>query len=131
VAATLPADCTPCLVNRAVLASVSGDQAGAEALFAAGLRLDPALASTLVTWGRERLTWGRLDAAIQAFQAAAKIAPRWADPLHWWGETLLLKGDAKGAAAKFAQAEPLAPKWGRLHLKWGVALAKLGKADDA
>jgi tetratricopeptide (TPR) repeat protein len=124
-------DCAACLSARAVLASISGDRPGADALFAAAARLDPRGSDDTITWGRERLAWGRPNAAIAVFQTAARASPKFADPLHWWGETLLVKGDAKGAAAKFAQAEPLAPKWGRLHLKWGVALAKLGKADDA
>jgi tetratricopeptide (TPR) repeat protein len=131
VAATLPADCVDCFVSRAVLASIAGDRAGAEALFAAAVRLDPVSANTLLTWGRERLAWGRPDAAIETFAAAARVAPRFADPLAWWGEALLIKGDAAGAAGKFAQAEPMAPKWGRLHLKWGEALARQGKADAA
>ncbi len=131
IAATLPADCAGCLSARAVLASVSGDRAGADALFAAAARLEPRGSDDTITWGRERLAWGRPDAAIEVFRSAARASPRWADPLHWWGETLLLKGDARGAAAKFAQAERFAPKWGRLHLKWGMALARLGKTEEA
>jgi tetratricopeptide (TPR) repeat protein len=131
IAAALPPDCAPCLSARAVLASVSGDRPGADALFAAAARIDPRGSDDTITWGRERLAWGRPDAAIAVFRAAARASPRWADPLAWWGEALLIKGDPRGAAAKFAQAERYAPKWGRLHLKWGEALAKLGRTAEA
>lgn len=131
VGATLASDCYPCLVARGRAATLAGDAAAADRLFAEAARQGPSLPHAFNAWGRAKLARGDADGAIALFQTAQAKGPRWADPPHYRGEALLAKGDARRAVDAFKTADRMAPQWGRNHLLWGEALARLGKAGQA
>jgi tetratricopeptide (TPR) repeat protein len=129
--ATTPADCYPCAIARARIATLAGDPLGADAAFAEAVRLAPSLPLADAVWARVLLNRGDIAAAISHAKRAAALGPRFADPLEYWGEALLRQGDARGAEAKFRAANALAPSWGANHMHWGEALMRQGRAAEA
>lgn len=124
-------DCYPCLMVRAQIASLQGQQARADWWFARATAIGPSLPFAEAEWGKTLLARGKQDDAIAKFKLANKKSPHFADALEGWGEALMAKNRSDLAVAKFAEAEKYAPNWGRLHLKWGEALAYAGKKEEA
>ncbi|MBA2590615.1 MAG: hypothetical protein H0U98_18545 [Alphaproteobacteria bacterium] len=129
--APTPADCYPCLRQRARIAEVRGQRARADWWFSRAAAIGPSLPFAHTEWGEALLARGKPDAAIEKFKLAKQKGSHFADPLEGWGEALMAKNQSHLALAKFKEAEKYAPNWGRLHLKWGEALAYAGKPDEA
>jgi tetratricopeptide (TPR) repeat protein len=128
---SMPADCYPCLVARAQVAALQGQNGRADYWFARATQQAPSLPFADADWGQALLKRGQPDAAIEKFKLSIAKGPHFADPLEGWGEALMAKSQSHLAVAKFAAAEKYAPNWGRLHLKWGEALYYAGKKDEA
>jgi tetratricopeptide (TPR) repeat protein len=127
----MPADCYPCLIARAQVALMQGQQARADFWFDRAVQSNPSIPMAYAAWGRAFLERHQPDTAIEKFKLANQKGPHFADPLEYWGEALMAKNQSHLALAKFAEAEKYAPNWGRLHLKWGEALVYAGKPDEA
>ena len=127
----MPADCYPCLIARAQVAALQGQNTRADWWFARALAIGPSLPYAETEWGRALLARGKPDAAIEQFRLANKKGPHFADPLEFWGEALIVQNRSDLALKKFAEAGKYAPNWGRLHMKWGEALAWAGKPAEA
>ncbi len=130
IAATV-ADCYPCLIARARIAALGGQQSHADFWFARAVGSAPSIPKAYWAWGEVLLTRGKPDDAIAQFKLANRRGPHFADALEGWGEALMAKNQSHLALAKFEGANKYAPNWGRLHLKWGEALAYSGKPADA
>lgn len=128
---TTPLDCSLCLRNRARIAAIAGDHAGADRWFAEAVRQTPSLPFALADWARALLDRGDLAGALAKARQANDLAPRFAEPLEIWAEALLRQGQFAPAEARLRAAAGLAPRWGRNQLMWGEALARLGKPDQA
>ena len=127
-----PTDCYGCLLERAHIAEMRGEQARADSWFARARHRQRLRSRWPIANGaRCLLARGKPDAAIEKFKLANQKGPHFADPLEGWGEALMAKNQSHLALAKFAEAEKYAPNWGRLHLKWGEALVYAGKRDEA
>jgi tetratricopeptide (TPR) repeat protein len=129
--ADMPADCYPCLIERARVSELEGQHARADWWFARAESAGPSIPFAEEAQGRALLARGQPDEAIEKFKLSNRKGPHFADPLEGWGEALMAKNQSHLALAKFAEAEKYAPNWGRLHLKWGEALAYAGKKDEA
>jgi len=129
--APTPANCYPCLINRAKIAELRGQHGRADWWFARAVAEAPSFAFAYNEEGRTLLARGKPDEAVARFTIANQKSPHFADPLEGWGEALMAKNQSHLALAKFAEAEKYAPNWGRLHLKWGEALAYSGRRDEA
>jgi tetratricopeptide (TPR) repeat protein len=129
--ATTPLDCYRCVDARGVIASASGDWAGADRWFAEAARLGPSLPFAYTDQAQGRLARGDSAGAVALLQTAYAKSPHYADALELWGEALARRGDWAGAVAKYAEADRYAPQWGRNHLMWAEALAKAGKTAEA
>jgi len=130
IAAT-PADCYDCLIVRARIAELEGQQGRADYWFARAVQQAPSIPMAYADWGQSMLERGQPDAAIEKFKLANQKGPKFADPLEMWGEALMKKNRSDLALAKFTEAGKYAPNWGRLHLKWGEALGYAGRKDEA
>jgi len=126
-----PTDCYPCLIARAKIAGMQGQNARADTWFERAATAGPSLPQAHAEWGRYLLDRGDPNGAIAKFAISRQTGPNFADPLVYWGEALIAKNQSHLALTKFRQAEALAPNWGRLHLKWGEALFYAGKKDEA
>jgi tetratricopeptide (TPR) repeat protein len=126
-----PADCYPCLIGRAEVARMQGQDSRADAWFARAEAIGPSLPFAAQEWGQALLARGDAAGAIAKFKLSNAKGPHFADPLEGWGEALMAQNRSDLALAKFAQANALAPNWGRLHLKWGEALLYAGKKAEA
>jgi tetratricopeptide (TPR) repeat protein len=126
-----PSDCYPCLIARAKIAEMQGQQPRADWWFAQAVQSAPSIPFAYSYRGEALLGRGQPDAAIAQFKLANQKGPHFADALEGWGEALMAKNKSHLAVAKFAEAEKYAPNWGRLHLKWGEAQFYAGKADEA
>jgi len=127
----MPADCYQCLIARAQVAALEGQNGRADWWFARAPASNPSIPFAEFEWGQALLERRQYDAAMAKFAAAVKKGPRFADALEGWGEALMAKNQSHLAPAKFAEAEKYAPNWGRLHLKWGEALTYAGKPAEA
>ncbi len=127
----MPPDCYPCLITRAEVAQMQGQQARADFWYDRAVQSNPSIPMAYAQWGQALLERGKPDEAIARFKLANRRGPHFADPLEGWGEALMAKNQSHLALAKFAEAEKYAPNWGRLHLKWGEALLYSGKRDEA
>ena len=126
-----PADCDGCLLARAQIAEMEGQQTRADYWFARAEDHAPPIPFAYHEWGLALLARGKPDEAIAQFKLANQKGPHFADPLEGWGEALMAQNKSHLALGKFAQAEKYAPNWGRLHLKWAEALVYAGKRDEA
>jgi tetratricopeptide (TPR) repeat protein len=129
--APTPGYCNPCLIARAQIAEVAGQQARADWWFDQAVKDGPSIPFANAAWGQALLERKDYDGAIAKFTLANKKGPHFADPLEGWGEALMAKNRSDLALAKFTEANKYAPNWGRLHLKWGEALTYAGKPDEA
>jgi tetratricopeptide (TPR) repeat protein len=126
-----PADCYPCLLARARIAAIQGQNARADWWFDRAVKSNPSIPIAYSEWGQALLERGQPDAAVEKFKLANQKGPHFADPLEGWGEALMKMNRSELALAKFEEAEKYAPNWGRLHLKWGEALGYSGRKDEA
>jgi tetratricopeptide (TPR) repeat protein len=93
----------------------AGDVAGAERVWAEGVRLLPDLPNVYLARGRWEMDHGDLKAAAADLSTASAKAPHYADPLKAWGDLLAREGQWKAALAKYDQALKYAPAWAELH----------------
>jgi tetratricopeptide (TPR) repeat protein len=131
LAAKLPSDCYPCVIARASVEVVAGDNRYAASLFAQAAQLGPSLPFAWTDWGEMLLRESDYDSAIAKFAVANQKSAHFADPLELWGEALMQENRSDLALAKFEEANKYAPDWGRLHLEWGKALFCAGRRGEA
>jgi tetratricopeptide (TPR) repeat protein len=130
IAAT-PLDCYLCVRERARIAELAGDRAGADRWSAEARRQGPSLPFAFAERGQMLRARGDLAGAIDFYEQAVERGPRWADPQKYWGDALMAQGDEAGAIRKYRAAADRAPQWGALHLAWGRALEAQGRRDQA
>jgi len=130
IANTLP-DCEGCLLARAQIAQMQGQNARADWWFARAAARTPSIPFADFEWGAALLQRGQPDNAIEKFKLSSQKGPHFADPLEGWGEALMLQNRSDLALAKFEEAARYAPNWGRLHLKWGEAAHYAGNDAEA
>jgi tetratricopeptide (TPR) repeat protein len=130
IAAT-PLDCYLCVRERARIAELAGDRAGADRWSAEARRQGPSLPFAFAERGQMLMARGDPAGAIAFYEQAIERGPRWADPQKYWGDALLAQGDEAGAIRKYRAAADRAPQWGALHLAWGRALEAQGRRDQA
>lgn len=130
IAAT-PLDCYLCVRERARIAELAGDRAGADRWSAEARRQGPSLPFAFAERGQMLMARGDTAGAIAFYEQAIERGPRWADPQKYWGDALAAQGDEAGAIRKYRAAADRAPRWGALHLAWGRALEAQGKRDQA
>jgi tetratricopeptide (TPR) repeat protein len=102
----------------------AGDGAGAERVWAEGLRIAPDLPQVYLHRGVYELDHGDLKAAEADLSTAAAKAPHYADPLKAWGDVLAKQGRWKEALAKYDEALKYAPAWTALHQARDAAARK-------
>ena len=93
----------------------TGDVAGAQRVWAEGVRLLPDLPNVYLARGRWEMDHGDLRGASADLSTAAAKAPHYADPLKAWGDLLAREGQWKAARAKYDEALKSAPVWAELH----------------
>jgi tetratricopeptide (TPR) repeat protein len=93
----------------------AGDVAGAERVWAEGLKIAPDLPQVYLHRGVFELDHGDLKAAEADLSTASAKAPHYADPLKAWGDLLAREGQWKAALAKYDEALKYAPAWVELH----------------
>jgi tetratricopeptide (TPR) repeat protein len=93
----------------------AGDLAGAEQVWAEGLKIGPDLPLVYLHRGLSELKRGDLKAAETDLSTAHAKAPHFADPLKAWGDVLVREGRSKDALAKYDEALKYAPDWVELH----------------
>jgi tetratricopeptide (TPR) repeat protein len=93
----------------------AGDVAGAQRVWAEGVRLMPDLPNVYLARGRWEMDHGDLKAAAADLPAASAKAPHYADPLKAWGDLLAREGQWKAALARYDEALKYAPAWVELH----------------
>ncbi len=93
----------------------AGDVAGAERVWAEGLKVAPDLPQVYLHRGVFELNRGDLKAAEADLSTASAKAPHYADPLKAWGDLLAREGQWKAALAKYDEALKYAPAWVELH----------------
>ncbi|MFO0532279.1 hypothetical protein [Brevundimonas sp.] len=130
IAAT-PLDCYLCVRERARIAELAGDRAGADRWSAEARRQGPSLPFAFAERGQMLMARGDIAGAIDFYEQAVERGPRWADPQKDWGDALMAQGDEAGAIRKYRAAAERAPRWGALHLAWGRALEAEGRRDQA
>lgn len=91
------------------------DLAGAERVWAEGLRGGPDLSPVYLHRGLSELARGDLRRAEADLAAASARSPHWADPLKAWGDVLAREGRWTVALAKFDEALKYAPAWAELR----------------
>jgi len=102
----------------------AGDVAGAERVWAEGLKIAPDLPQVYLHLGVFELDHGDLKAAEADLSTAAAKAPHYADPLKAWGDVLAKQGRWKDALAKYDEALKYAPAWAALHQARDAAARK-------
>ena len=103
----------------------AGDLAGAQRVWAEGLRIGPDLSPVYLERGSFELARGDLKHAEADLAAASARSPHWADPLKAWGDVLMREGRPRDALAKYDEALKYAPAWPELH-QARAAAAKRG-----
>ena len=89
--------------------------AGAQRVWAEGLRSLPDLPNVYLARGSWEMNRGYLKAAEADLSIAASKAPHFADPWKAWGDLLAKEGRLKEAVAKYDVALKSAPAWTELH----------------
>ncbi|MFN9251320.1 MAG: hypothetical protein ACK58O_09695, partial [Brevundimonas sp.] len=130
IAAT-PLDCYLCVRERARIAELAGDRAGADRWSAEARRQGPSLPFAFAERGQMLMARGDIAGAIDFYEQAVERGPRWADPQTYWGDARMAQGEEAGAIRKNRAAAARAPRWGALHLAWGRALEAEGRRDQA
>jgi tetratricopeptide (TPR) repeat protein len=93
----------------------AGDLAGAEQVWAEGVKVGPDLPLVYLHRGVSELNRGDLKSAETDLSTAHAKAPHFADPLKAWGDLLAREGRWKEALAKYDAALKFAPAWTELH----------------
>jgi tetratricopeptide (TPR) repeat protein len=93
----------------------AGDLAGAQRVWADGIKIGPDLSPVYLHRGISETKRGALRAALADLAAAHARSPHWADPLKAWGDALMRAGNRGAALAKYNQALEYAPAWAELH----------------
>ena len=93
----------------------AGDVAGAQRVWAEGLRIAPDLPLIYLHRGLFELDQGDLKAAAADVATANAKAPHFADPLKAWGDVLARQGQWRAALARYDEALKYAPAWAALH----------------
>jgi tetratricopeptide (TPR) repeat protein len=104
----------------------AGDLAGAERVWAEGLRAAPDLPTIYLRRGLSELRRADLSRAAADFAAANGRAPHFADPLKGWGDVLARQGRWKEARAKYREALRYAPVWPELKRAEASAATRSG-----
>jgi tetratricopeptide (TPR) repeat protein len=102
----------------------SGDIAGAQQVWAEGLRLAPSLPLIYLTRGQWELEHGDLASAETDLARASAQAPHFADPLKAWGDVLMRENRHAQALAKYNEALKYAPAWDALRRARDAAVAR-------
>ncbi len=92
----------------------AGDVAGAQRVWAEGVRQFPDLPTIPLHRGLYELSVGDLKAAEADEAAASAKGPHWADPWKAWGDVLAREGRWKEALARYDEARKYAPAWAAL-----------------
>ena len=104
-----------CNAARGDMLAHVGDVAGAQQVWADGVKMAPHLPFVFLDRGRYELDHGEFKAAEADFTAASAGVPHFADPLKAWGDVLAREGRWKEALAKYDEALKYAPAWAALH----------------
>lgn len=108
----------------------AGDLAGAERIWAEGLRVGPDLSPVYLQRGLSEMRRGDLGLAGADLAAASQRSPHWADPLKAWGDLLAREGRWREALAKYDAALQRAPAWTALR-QARAAATREPSAQDA
>lgn len=103
----------------------AGDVAGAQRVWAEGVRQLPDLPNVYLERGRWELGRGDLKAAAADLSTASAKAPAYADPLKAWGDLLARERRWRDALAKYDEALRYAPAWIDLHRARDTAAQKM------
>jgi tetratricopeptide (TPR) repeat protein len=93
----------------------AGDLAGAERIWAEGLRLGPDLSPVYLHRGISEMNRGDFAHAGADLATATNKSPHWADTWKAWGDLLVREHRSKQALAKYDEALKYAPAWAALH----------------
>ena len=100
----------------------AGDLAGAERIWAEGLRVGPDLSPVYLHRGLSRMKRGDRSGAAADFAMAHLKSSRWADPLKAYGDLYALQRRWDQALARYDEAVKLAPDWAELRAARAAAL---------
>src|SRR6185295_8796656 len=92
--APTPGDCYPCLIQRARIAALRGQNARADFWFARAAAAGPSFPFAHTQWGVALLARGKPDADIEKFKLSSEKGPHYADALQGWGEALMAKNQS-------------------------------------
>jgi tetratricopeptide (TPR) repeat protein len=104
-----------CYAFHGVALERAGDLAGAERMWAEGLRVGPDLPQVYLWRGMSETARGDFVRAGADLSTASAKAPHWADPLKAWGDLLARQGRWRDAVARYDDALKYAPAWSALH----------------
>ena len=102
----------------------SGDVAGAQRVWAEGLKIGPDLSPVYLHRGLWELSQNNVAAAAADASAAHLRSPHWADPLKAWGDVLAKQGQWHEAVRKYDAALVYAPNWAALHVAHDAAASR-------
>ena len=102
----------------------TNDVAGAQRVWAEGIRLMPDLPHVYLHRGIWEASSGNLKAAEADVSTATANAPHFADPLKAWGDLLTSEGHAPDALHKYNEALKYAPNWPALQQARDAAARK-------
>ena len=100
-----------CIALHGDALAQAGDAAGAQRMWAEGLKIGPDLSPIYLHRGIWEAAHNDLDRAESDFAEATIRSPHWADPLKAWGDALGKQGRWKDALAKYDAALLYAPAW--------------------
>jgi tetratricopeptide (TPR) repeat protein len=93
----------------------AGDIAGAERVWAEGLRIGPDLSPVYLHRGISEMNRGDFARAGADLAAASARSPHWADTWKAWGDLLVREHRSQQAVAKYDEALKYAPAWAALR----------------
>jgi len=93
----------------------AGDLAGAERVWADGVRVGPDLSPVYLHRGISEMNRGDFAHAGTGLATAAAKSPHWADTWKAWGDLLMREHRSQQAVAEYDEALKYAPAWAALH----------------
>ena len=93
----------------------AGDLAGAERVWADGIRIGPDLSPVYLHRGISEMNRGDFAHAGADLATASAKSPHWADTWKAWGDLLVREHRSRQAVAKYDEALKYAPAWAALH----------------